>query len=206
MALDWSKEISFSGLKKGAGRRNDAMPSKTGINLVASEKSSSFSGRNVVIAVVLVAAVALFLKFGVFDLYGQVDAKRAELNAQQQQLASIRNQLAGYDDLLAEYESYGAGKVAEGVKSVDVTVAFRLVDECVAPYASVSSLGLVEDELMLQVADTTLDRVGAITSALEQQPEVSEVSVSNATTKQSSGGAAATVMVKLQPVLAGQGA
>ena len=90
MALDWNKEISFSGLKKRTPKPKDEYPSKTYMNLAVSEKSTFDIRNNIPAIIILVVVVALFLKFGVFDFYARIDAKQAELNSRQQVLNSLR--------------------------------------------------------------------------------------------------------------------
>lgn len=208
MALDWGKDISFSGLKLGKRRvrASEAMPSKTSMNLIATQSASSDKGRVALYAIVLAVVVALFLKFAVIDFQGRLSGKQAELDSLQHELSAVQADLANYDEVLGEYEAYGAKGAARDIVEVDAVGAFRLVDTCVAPYASVSSLGLAEDELKLRVDKTTLDGVSKITEALKSQPEVVEVSVSSASTKQNTGGVSSVFTVKLQSASTGRGA
>ena len=106
MALDWSKEISFSGLKKRAPKPKDEFPSKTYMNLMVSEKKSFDLRSNIPLIVVLLIIVVLVMKFGAFDFYARVDAKQAELNAHQQTLNSLNAELTNYNTVLEEYEGY----------------------------------------------------------------------------------------------------
>ena len=184
MALDWSKQISFSGLKEKAPKGRDVYPEKTYMNLALVQKSSFNVRKNLPIIIIVALIVVLFLKFGVFDFYGKVNAKQAELATQQQVLNGLTADLANYDKVLEKYEGYASMSVSKDDLQVDAVDALKLVDTCIAPSARVTSLVLKGDTLSLNLSDITLDGVGRLVSKLYEQDMVSNVSVSNAATQQ----------------------
>ena len=184
MALDWSKEISFSGLKKRAPKPKDEFPSKTYMNLMVSEKKSFDLRSNIPFIVILLIIVVLVLKFGVFDFYARVDAKQAELNAHQQTLSSMNAELTNYNTVLEEYEGYESMSITSSGLRVDALGALALVDRFVAPSARVASLSLVGNTLTLNLTDISLDGVGKLASTLYEQDMVANVSVSTAATQE----------------------
>ena len=184
MALDWSKEISFSGLKKRAPKPKDEFPSKTYMNLMVSEKKSFDLRSNIPFIVILLLIVVLVLKFGVFDFYARVDAKQAELNAHQQTLSSMNAELTNYNTVLEEYEGYESMSITSSGLRVDALGALALVDRFVAPSARVASLSLVGNTLTLNLTDISLDGVGKLVSTLYEQDMVANVSVSTAATRE----------------------
>lgn len=199
MALDWSREISFSGLKRSKARSKAAYPVKTRMNLLSGEQQDGGFRRTAPAAIAVVLVAALFIKFGVFDFYARVADKQVELSKQTQALAVMASAAADYDDVLAEYEGYeSTGKVDSGL-SVDALEAMSLVDKCVAPYARVASLTMEGDEMSLKLADSSLDQLGKLVGALERQDVVASVNLSTAGTQGSkSGEVSATVTVSLQ--------
>ena len=82
MALEWSKEISFSGLKKGKTKMKSEYPSKTYMNLSVAKKSSRFSTRSIPLLIVLIVILGLIIKFGVFDFFDRVNQAEAALEQQ----------------------------------------------------------------------------------------------------------------------------
>jgi len=184
MALDWSKEISFSGLKKRAPKPKDEFPSKTYMNLMVSEKKSFDLRSNIPFIVILLIIVVLVLKFGVFDFYARVDAKQAELNAHQQTLSSMNAELTNYNTVLEEYEGYESMSITSSGLRVDALGSLALVDRFVAPSARVASLSLVGNTLTLNLTDISLDGVGKLVSTLYEQDMVANVSVSTAATRE----------------------
>jgi len=184
MALDWNKEISFSGLKKRAPKPKDEFPSKTYMNLMVSEKKSFDLRSNIPFIVILLIIVVLVLKFGVFDFYARVDAKQAELNAHQQTLNSLNAELTNYNTVLEEYEGYESMSITSSGLRVDALEALDLVDRFVAPSARVVSISLVGNTLTLNLTDISLDGVGKLASTLYEQDMVANVSVSTAATQE----------------------
>jgi len=184
MALDWNKEISFSGLKKRAPKPKDEFPSKTYMNLMVSEKKSFDLRSNIPFIVILLIIVVLVLKFGVFDFYARVDAKQAELNAHQQTLSSMNAELTNYNTVLEEYEGYESMSITSSGLRVDALGALALVDRFVAPSARVASLSLAGNTLTLNLTDISLDGVGKLVSTLYEQDMVANVSVSTAATRE----------------------
>lgn len=187
MALDWSKEISFAGLKNRAPKAKVEYPEKTYMNLAIVDKKTFDVRRNVPIIVALVVILALFLKFGVFDMYGRVGAKQAELAVQQNTLNALTAELANYNEVLAEYEGYESMSISSEGLQIDALDALALVDSRIATRARVSSLALSGNTLSLNLTDITLDGMGKLVSDLYDQSMVSNVAVSTAATEQTTG-------------------
>ena len=199
MALDWSKQISFSGLKRRKASPKAVYPEKTRMNLLSGEQGSGLAPRSVLTGVLVVILAALVIKFGVFDFYARVGAKQAELSAQKETLAAMTAALSEYDEVAAKFESYESANIMSSGLVVNALDALSLVDRCVAPNATVASLTLSEDTLSLKLANTTLDQVGQIVASLEEQDIVADVLLSTAATQQSeASGITATVTVTLQ--------
>lgn len=184
MALDWSKEISFSGLRKSSPKKKDAYPSKTHMNLAVADRKTVELRKTLPAALLLIVVVALFLKFGVFDFVNSVQAKESELSGRHAVLAGLESQLAGYDDVLAEYSSYASAQLGDDGQTVSSLEALALVDSVVRPVATVSSLNYASNELSLTLANASLSSLGDLVNTLYQQPIVENVSVANATTRQ----------------------
>ena len=200
MALDWSKEISFSGLKKRKPKPKDEYPSKTYMNLAIREKKKFDVRGNIPMMVALIVIVALVMKFGIFDFYARVDAKQAELNARQQTLSALTAELANYDAVMEEYEGYESMSIASEGLQVNALDALALVDRYVSPSARVASLALSGNTLALNLTNISLDGLGKLASTLYEQEMVANVSVSTAATKETaSEDVMAAVTITLVP-------
>ena len=194
MALDWSKEISFSGLGKGKSKAKAVYPSKTYMNLVVEDRKTIELRQAVPVGILLLLLVVAFAKFGVFDFYDRVNQKQAELTQYQQTLAGLEAQLTDYDEVLAEYEAYESSRLSVDETTVSAVDALELVDRFIAPAARVASIDLQGNTLSLNLADITLDQVGVLVSTLDAQPMVAGVSVSTAATDKTN---ASDVMVSM---------
>lgn len=186
MALDWSREITFSGLKRRPQKTKSDYPSKTYMNLAPAEKGSVDVQRAVPMAIVVVLVVALFAKFGVYDFYDRMHQKQAELATQEQLLSSLQAQLVDYDQILETYNAYASAYATTDEYTVSALDALSLVDRFVRPSATVASLDLQGNVLSLNLSNITLDEVGKLVSTLYEQDIVANVSVSTAATQQTS--------------------
>ena len=202
MALNWSKEISFSGLKKSRAKPNNEYPEKTYMNLVVSTKREVDTRKTVITGVIALIAVILVVKFGVFDFYARVNDKVAELNVQQQNLNVLNTGLAKHDAVLSEYESYESISVTADGLVVNAVDALALVDRYIAPSASIMSISLAGDTMAINVTDISLDGVGQLVSTLYAQDMVANVSVATAATAQTaSSDVTAALTITLKPSL-----
>ena len=199
MALDWGKEITISGLKKGSSKGKAVYPSKTYMNLLVKDERVIELRRAVPLALLLIVLVAAFVKFGVYDFYDRVNQKGAELAKQEQTLAMLETQLSDYNEVLAEYEAYESAHMSADAETVSVVEALGIVDQFIAPYASVASVDVQGNTMSLTLANITLDGVGELVSTLDAQPNVASVSVSNAATERNeTSDVLVSMVVKLQ--------
>lgn len=200
MALDWSREISFSGLKRSNGKpKNDATPTKEHMNLAVQKKKDRNVKKIVIITIIVLIVATLFAKFAVIDFMAQVGAKQAELAEQQQLKTATLEKLSSYDEVAATYEKYGFFELDDkkSVLSVDALAALQLVDNYIAKKATVSGLNFVGDTMTLTLTDISLNDVGQLQSELDQLELVRSVSVSTATTQNDPGSVVTTMIIKL---------
>jgi len=184
MALDWSKEISFSGLMKGKGkggaRGKVVFPSKRYINLTPQKERNNDVRKVLPIAILVFLLVAAFVKFGIYDLYAGVAAKQAELNTQTQILRTAQAEVASYDEVKAEYEKYQSTKLASSDLDVSAIEAMQLVDTYIAPRATIDSIDYKDNTITLNLGDITLEELGKLVGTLYEQDIVANVAVSTA--------------------------
>ena len=195
MALDWNKEISFNDIFKRSKKTGSSnYPTKTTMNLYVVERKTNTS-RVALVAVLLIALVAFFIKFGVVDQYARLHAKEAELSQQQLTISQVEAQLANYDEVLATYQGFASTGDPNAVDAISV---LDLVTSKVMPYASVSSIALNDGVLTLTVTGTSLSTVAELATDLMGQDMVENVSVSTASnsTKNTTGDTA-TITIQL---------
>ena len=194
MALNWSTNISFSGLRRSKKKGGSQYPEKTHINLAVADKKTVELRQALPVGILLLVLVLLFVKFGVYDFVDRVNQKSTELAQQRQQLSLYEQQLIDYDKVLSEYQSYEAKNLTADGVSFDSLDALRLVDETVAPVARVVSIDCKNGVITLNLADTSLDSIGSLVNKLYERPEVANVSVSSASTGKNASGATTVAM------------
>ena len=194
MALDWSKEISFAGLRQARPKPKDVYPTKRYMNLAVADKKTVEVRNLVQKIIVLVVVVVLFLKFAVFDFVFGVSTKQAELAQKQAELAQVESQLVGYDEVLAEYSTYESARMGNDGINVPTLDALALVDDVVRPVAEVTALEYDSNQLTLTLANASLGTLGELLSVLQDNPIVADVSVANSAAGQSGSGVVLTSM------------
>lgn len=195
MALEWGKEISFSGLRKRQPKAKAVYPEKTYINLVVQDKKEFDLRRTLPIAIVVIVVAALFLKFGVWDFFDRVNQKEAELHQEQQVLSGLQAQLTSYSSVQEEYEAYDPTGSAAASDTVSTSEALALVDRFIRPSANVANVSIDGNTVALELTNISLDSVGKLVSTLYEQSIVANVTVSTAGTQGASTGGVTTAMV-----------
>lgn len=204
MAIDLNKPIGAS----AAAAASTALPTKTTMNLLVHERKTSGAWKYVLAGLVLAALVAAFAKFAVFDVFSQVDLKKAELHASQQELSAVQQQLEGYDQVLDEYRSY-TGIVSEG--GIDALQVMDMVANVVQPRATVTAASTSDGMLVVNVKDISLDNLGKLADILRSEETIESVTVTTASetaskaaseNSQEEAGLEKTVAATLQIVLA----
>ena len=190
MALDWNKEVSLGTIldvvrPKGDGSPgSSAYPSKTTMNLYQGDDKESDIRKVIVVGVLLFAAIAVFVKFGVLDQLSYLSQKEGELAHQQALVAAAKKGASNYDEIK---ESYDAFLAQYGSGSIDAIAVLDMIDQHVKNVAEVSSVTLSKGILTVTVSDVSLDTAGNLAKDLESQSMVENVNVSTANMKNKDG-------------------
>lgn len=197
MAIDLNKPIHLGNLGKrgsaGAGRA----PVKTSMNLYLVGNQKTDMHTFVPVALALVIAVALFAKFGVIDQIARVSSAQAELADKQAQASQVEGSLQGYDAVAQEYKSYTTTLNPSEVNAINV---LNMVDTQVRSSADVTAVNLKDNILTLTLTGVSLDAVGTLTTALQNQSMVTNVGVSTAVAGGSTtSDVVATLSITLNP-------
>jgi hypothetical protein len=197
MAIDLNKPIHLGNLGKrgsaGAGRA----PVKTSMNLYSVGNQKTDMHTFVPVALALVIAVALFAKFGVIDQIARVSSAQAELADKQAQASQVEGSLQGYDAVAQEYKSYTTTLNPSEVNAINV---LNMVDTQVRSSADVTAVNLKDNILTLTLTGVSLDAVGTLTTALQNQSMVTNVGVSTAVAGGSTtSDVVATLSITLNP-------
>ena len=184
-------EISKKPLVK---KKEAAAPSRTVMNFV--HHKSAFNAKRVVpLLVVIVAAVAVFAKFGILDQMNKKVQAYSELSTRQAQLSATTAKLAGYDDLENEYGRYSYGWMSDAeVSLVERPEVLDLLEKVVMPKATVENFAVNSDVLTINLHGVTLNQASEIVKSLEENELVESAKVYNAS---ASDGKEATILMSV---------
>jgi hypothetical protein len=130
------------------------------------------------LVVILAAGMLLFTEFGIVMPMAKKNKAYAELGEKQTQLQSITVQLQGYDELMEQYGRYSTGFMTQTeISLVDRMQAIALIDNIVAPVASVQNYAINNNALTLNISGVTLEQTSALVQALEANSLVNNVTV-----------------------------
>jgi hypothetical protein len=201
MALEWGKNITFTGIRKKVSGGKTSYPEKTHMNLMVADARTIDLRRTGITAIFVVIAIALISKFAVFDILDQVNQKRGELVTVQSEYLSLQNQLKDYAEVEEEFESYAASQLSAEAGIVSNIEALELVDKIIAPKAQVDAINLNGNTLSLSLSNITLNNLGKLVSTLYKQDMVANVTVSTAATQQTAASdVVASMTITLQRV------
>ncbi len=203
MALDWNKNISLSTIldlvkkgDKGGKKASSEMPTKTTMNLIETEQSSSDVRKKVLIGILAAVVLIAFVKFGILDPFATLRTKQAELERQQAALAEMMGADGDYQDVAKLYEAYTK---QYGNGSADAISLLDMVDQRVRPVAKVTQIVFADNTLTLTVEGASLQTVGDLASNLEKDPMVASTVVKSSETQQSaSSTTVSTIVVVLE--------
>ena len=156
------------------------MPSKKTMNFVHHQSAINLK-KVVPVVLVILAAAAVFTKFGILDPLEKKNAALAELQLKQDQLAAIETRLEGYDELEQEYGRYSYGWMDETeVNMVSRMDVLNLVEQQIADKAYIDNLAVNNNVLTLNIHGITLEQASAMVKSLEDQGLVESAAVYNA--------------------------
>ena len=199
MAIDM-KNLSLPKLGKKIGSSGSGYPTKTHINLIVEDKQERDGKRTALTAVLLIAVVAAFGKFAIYDFYKRVADKEAELGQYTTELSVLQSQLADYDQVQEEYNLYESARMVSDASLVPALDALNLVDKYISPVAAVSSISLGNNVMSLNISGSSLKNSGQLVSTLYEQPIVKNVTVSTASNANNSETTTVTMSITLQVV------
>jgi len=173
-------ELFGMNLSKPQKKRPVAAPVKKTMNFVHHE--SSFHLYKVLpVIVIVVLAGAVFVKVGFLDQTTKKVLAYNELAAAQERLAAANSRLFGYDELAHQYGRYSYGWMNESeISMVDRIEAMELVENEIAPYATVETLAINGNVLTMNISSITLEDASNMVLRLEANSLVQKATIHNA--------------------------
>ena len=177
-------------------KKQAAYPSKVTLNLAMREKSQFAPAKLVPLLLILIVLAGLFGKFAVADRLAKVDRAQAELNALQQRKTELESVTAGYEELSREYARYATGWMTEDEQAaVTRTEMLSLVENELMPGSQVRRVSASGNILSVELGRVTLEDASRIVQNLYQRPDVTNVAIYTASTKDEPGSQATVSLV-----------
>ena len=177
-------------------KKQAAYPSKVTLNLAMREKSQFAPAKLVPLLLILIVLAGLFGKFAVADRLAKVDRAQAELNALQQRKTELESVTAGYEELSREYARYATGWMTEDEQAaVARTEMLSLIESELMSGSRVRRVTVGGNVLSVELGDVTLEDTSRFVQKLYQRPDVTNVAVYTASTKDEPGTQATVSMV-----------
>ena len=177
-------------------KKQAAYPSKVTMNLAMKEKSQFAPGKLIPLLLLLVILAALFSKFAVADRLAKVDRAQAELNTLQQRKADLETAAAGYEELSEKYARYSIGWMTEDEQAAVTRLEMlSLIEKELMPGSRVRRVSASGNILSVELGGITLEDTSRFVQNLYQRPDVTNVAVYTASTKDEPGTQATVSMV-----------
>ncbi len=175
---------------KGGGvlrKKQGAYPSKVTMNLAMKERTPFSPAKLLPPLLILTVLAGLFGKFAVADRLAAVDRAGTELSALRQQQAALEQSTAGFDELSRQYARYATGWMTEDEQAaVPRTEMLELVESELMPGGQVRRLSASGNILSVELGGVTLEDTARFVQKLYQRPDVTNVAVYTASTRDGS--------------------
>lgn len=166
------------------------------MNLAMKEPSQFRPTKLIPLLLILIVLAGLFSKFAVADRLAGVDRAQAELAALQQREAELEEATAGFDALSEEYARYSTGWMTEDEQAAVAKVEMlSLVESELMPGSRVRQASASGNILSVELGGVTLEDTSRFVQSLYQRPDVTNVAVYTASTKDELGAQAAVSLV-----------
>jgi hypothetical protein len=181
----------------GEKTKRDSYPSKKHMNLYFKpDKTSKPATVGLYILFILVLILA-FAKVFVYDICMDVNALKEEYDNGENQILQYAELLKDYDEIELEYHLYSATPEEEA--QIDRIEVIDLIDRIIRPNASVDSISIKGDQLLVQFSGVTLGQTAELVRQLEASPVVAATTVDTASTTENGRDLVkASVLVSLQ--------
>lgn len=164
------------------GKKNAlVVPTKKTMNF-ARHESSINPARLIPVLVVVVAAGALFAKFGIMDQLDKKSAAYADLAQRQEQLAVLNAGLTGYDELYNQHGRYSySWMTEEEINTVGRMDVLKLIEDKIVPACTIENFAVNKNVLTLNIYGLTLDQASKLVNTLKSDDLVKDAMVYKAT-------------------------
>lgn len=168
--------------------RKTEYPSKKTVNLIIHEKTMSSPTRVIPAFFAFLAALALFVKFGVIGPLDRMYAAQTALGEVQAELDGYIQYNKDYDEVRERYSLYFSDYLEEDEAVLqDRLEVLTLLEERVMNRADIASVTIRGDVCRMVITELPLYQVSEIVEDLQESPMVQYIAVSTASTEKQNG-------------------
>lgn len=173
----------FKKKPKQAGQRakkGTITEAKRTMNFVRQQSGPS-ANRVLSMAVVVLAVLLVFFKFGFMDPMAERSNAYIALTRKQGELEDIQDRLDDYEELKQQYDRYSYGRMNESeINLVNRMEVMDLVEKEIASIAFVENFAVNNNVLTLNIYGITLEQASTLVNRLESNGLVESASVNSA--------------------------
>lgn len=168
---------------RAKGMRGGLDLSKTSVNVAVQVKTMSSPSRAIPLFLLVLAVIAAFGYFGVYQFINRVGQEESRLRALEQRREQMTVATVALPEVQKEYTLYGDTWMNEAeLAQVDVMEVLSVVESQLLPWARVESVALTQNLLSVNLSGVTLEATAGIVDRLERLEIVKSVSVYTAAT------------------------
>ena len=157
-----------------------AAPSKKTMNFARHQEGSQLK-KILPAAIIVIAVLALLLKFGVLDQLDKKNAAMMELTTRQSELDAVNLRLASFAELEQEYSRYSFSLMNESETGlVDRLQIISLIEQRISRTAVVEDFAINGNVLTTNISGINLDEASKIVQKLESSKLVESATVYSA--------------------------
>lgn len=177
-------------------KKQGLYPSKVTLNLAIKEKSEFSPVKLLPLMCVLIVLAALFGKFAVADRLAAASEAEAELSAMRQKRDGLIAATEGYEELSEEYAHYSIGWMTEDEQAaVPRMEMLELIESELMGKSQVRRVSASGNILTVELGGVTLEDIAQFVNDLYGRPDVNNVAVYTASSKDESGNQGAVSMI-----------
>ena len=166
------------------------------MNLAMKEKSQFAPAKLIPLLLLLIVLSAVFGKFAVADRLVKVERAQSELAALQQRKANLTVSTAWYEELSEKYARYSTGWMTEDEQAAVTRMEMlSMVESELMPGSRVLCESASGNVLSVELSGVTLEDTSRFVQNLYQRPDVTNVAVYTASTKDEPGAQATVSLV-----------
>lgn len=192
--------------KKGKNKKQKAKFSpKYHVNLIRDENKGKHKASFLGFGIFLIA-LAIFMKFGIYDQLAKVNKAESEYNKMLEQVNEIKNANKEYDEVKAKYDEVTDWYMTDEEKiEVDKINVFEMLEQDMLPYVEIESVQIKGNTIVVQTGVTNLNTVSKFLDILQSDERNGFVTITTASASNGKDETKNDITANIQIIYGGAG-